>query len=160
MRKCLNCERVLLKKSQKKFCSKSCSAKYNNPLRANPLPLCVEPSCVNSVLGRGRKFCTRACYDKYREDSIISPWLAGKEVKALTELMKKHVRIWDHNRCVLCGQGATWNGSPITLQVDHIDGNWKNNRPDNLRTLCPNCHTQTDNYGSKNSGQGRKHKRR
>lgn len=44
--------------------------------------------------------------------------------------------------CVLCGISNEWNGSKITLEVDHIDGNWLNNLISNLRFLCPNCHSQ------------------
>lgn len=51
--------------------------------------------------------------------------------------------------CEKCGQGPSWNGAPLTLQLDHIDGNPTNNRLENLRVLCPNCHTQTPTYGSK-----------
>ncbi len=46
------------------------------------------------------------------------------------------------------------NGSHI-LQVDHIDGNWKNNRPENLRLICPSCHSLTENWGGYNKGKGR-----
>jgi hypothetical protein len=44
--------------------------------------------------------------------------------------------------CSLCGQGSIHNGLPLTLQLDHIDGNPGNNNVNNLRFLCPNCHTQ------------------
>lgn len=43
---------------------------------------------------------------------------------------------------------SEWNGKPLTLQVDHVDGNCYNNLRDNLRFLCPNCHTQTETWGA------------
>jgi len=51
--------------------------------------------------------------------------------------------------CELCNT-SEWLGSPITLEVHHIDGNNKNNELSNLQILCPNCHSQTDNYRAKN----------
>ncbi|WP_078882549.1 HNH endonuclease signature motif containing protein [Streptomyces rimosus] len=54
--------------------------------------------------------------------------------------------------CRLCGTGPNWRGSTIPLEVDHIDGNWRNNRLENLRILCPNCHSVTDSY----RGRGKK----
>lgn len=48
---------------------------------------------------------------------------------------------------------STWNSKELKLQVDHINGIHYDNRPENLRFLCPNCHSQTDTFcGSGNTG--------
>ena len=44
--------------------------------------------------------------------------------------------------CSKCGQGPEWLGHPLTLDVDHIDGDWSDSQLNNLRFLCPNCHSQ------------------
>ena len=53
-------------------------------------------------------------------------------------------------RCAVCGVGDTWNGQPLALHVDHIDGRFWDCRPDNLRFLCANCHSQTVTYAGRN----------
>jgi predicted RNA-binding Zn-ribbon protein involved in translation (DUF1610 family) len=47
--------------------------------------------------------------------------------------------------CNQCGIGNIWNNKPITLEINHIDGNWLNNQILNLEFLCPNCHSQDTN---------------
>lgn len=54
------------------------------------------------------------------------------------------------NHCEECGQGPIWNGKPLTLHLDHIDGDHENNLLENLRILCPHCHQQTPTFGAKN----------
>ena len=55
-------------------------------------------------------------------------------------------------KCAICGQSPIWNGQNLNLQLDHIDGDNKNNELTNLRWLCPNCHSQTDTF----CGKGKK----
>ena len=53
------------------------------------------------------------------------------------------------NRCEMCGINS-WNGKQLQLELHHIDGNRNNHSLDNLMLLCPNCHSQTDNFRARN----------
>ncbi|MFE6098406.1 HNH endonuclease signature motif containing protein [Streptomyces laurentii] len=65
--------------------------------------------------------------------------------------LRRHLlRLGVEERCVECGTGLEWNGAPLQLEVDHINAEWWDNRPDNLRFLCPNCHAATDTYRGRN----------
>lgn len=68
----------------------------------------------------------------YRED-------AKRLRRALTE-------IGILETCEQCGCGPSWRGHPLRLIVDHRSGDWLDNRPENLRFLCPNCHAQTPTW--------------
>lgn len=57
-------------------------------------------------------------------------------------------------KCAECGLAPEWRGKKLVFPVDHIDGDWGNNELENLRLLCPNCHSQTATF----SGRGRKQK--
>jgi hypothetical protein len=59
------------------------------------------------------------------------------------------------NICGICSI-ANWNGKVLSLHLDHIDGNPKNNLITNLRLLCPNCHSQTETYCGKNVNKQKK----
>lgn len=52
-------------------------------------------------------------------------------------------------RCAICGC-VEWQGRTLSLELDHINGINNDNRIENLRFLCPNCHSQTTTYGSRN----------
>lgn len=62
--------------------------------------------------------------------------------RLIVEEIKEH-------KCECCGL-KEWLGEPIPLELDHIDGNHYNNRLENLKILCPNCHAKTPTYRGKN----------
>jgi 5-methylcytosine-specific restriction endonuclease McrA len=51
--------------------------------------------------------------------------------------------------CVKCKNEGTWQGEELVLELDHINGDCLNNSLENLRWLCPNCHTQTPTWRGK-----------
>ena len=84
--------------------------------------------------------------------------LFNGNIKANSVRIKQHLILagLKIDKCECCGI-TEWNGKPISLQLHHKDGNSNNNSLENLKILCPNCHSQTDNYGSKNIRNKEKH---
>jgi 5-methylcytosine-specific restriction endonuclease McrA len=111
----------------------------------------VKSSYRGVYTGRSADFCSEKCSyeDRY------SKWLEGTYETSDYRFTKAAVIRRHANKCKGCGIN-THNGKPLTLEMDHIDGDYRNNSCDNLRLLCPNCHSQTDTYRSKNAGKGRK----
>lgn len=82
-----------------------------------------------------------------------SPW------ESLSNKLRfKRVKTEQNWKCLRCGLGD-WNGEPLVIEVDHIDGVKSNNSRANLRGLCPNCHSQTPTWKGKNTAQARRGKR-
>ena len=65
-----------------------------------------------------------------------------------------HDNLIPYNKCIICGI-ENWMGKNISLELDHINGNHTDNRLENLRFLCPNCHSQTDTFRGRNTNIGK-----
>ena len=77
-------------------------------------------------------------------DQILIVLPEGSHRAKRHQLMRAMIESGLTYRCE-CGIVDTWQGKEIVLEIDHIDGNWLNNRLENLRFLCPNCHSQQKN---------------
>jgi hypothetical protein len=173
-----------VEKSSQHYCSRSCAATFNNkkfPKRKKEPRVYkfkskivgrVEIECANcgkklsrqlAQASKSTNYCDRNCQHEHWDRKKIYAWLHEGLIEYRTKnygmpmYIKRYVHARDKN-CVECGQTNEWNGKPLSLHVDHIDGRASNNRPENLRLLCPHCHSQTENFGSKNKNSDRDYK--
>ena len=98
------------------------------------------------------KYCNNTCQAEYEYANKYVPLIESGKCKDGSKPLKRYILERDNHKCVICGCGEEYNGKPLTLQIDHIDGDSDNTFPKNLRILCPNCHSQTENFGSRGKG--------
>lgn len=159
MNKCPQCG----SNTKSKFCSSSCSATYNNTqnhwrVKQGKINTKTCIWCKVPISGKNRKFCSNKCDNQWRWEHVTKVKVeSGKCTHNSGSVLKKYLIEKHGKKCSECGQDGLWNNKVLVLQLDHIDGNSDNNQLSNLRLLCPNCHTQTDNFGSK--GKGNRYKK-
>lgn len=118
-------------------------------------------NCGNVPARKTYKYCSNRCQADYQYKDYISKWLTdsidgGTAAGIVSKHVKRYLREINDNRCQQCGWSEV---NPFTgivpLEADHIDGNHHNNKIDNLRLVCPNCHSLTSTYRALNRGSGR-----
>jgi hypothetical protein len=149
--RCTKCQSMLpYEKRNYKYCSRSCAATRNGtlyPKRARTDPKTPCRNCETLIHGI---CCDRQCWREYRkklrQEKLANGMLVAPKI-AMIELYGNVCQAID----------CAWDMSKkhVNVEIDHIDGDYTNNKPENLRLLCPNCHTRTSNYGVKNKGNGR-----
>lgn len=97
-----------------------------------------------------------AKHKKYTNDEVFTISDKNIEYRVRTRVIKEKLIEY---KCKICGIGDCWNWKKLTLELDHINGNRFDNRLINLRFLCPNCHSQTETFGTKKR-TGQQHKSR
>lgn len=100
------------------------------------------------------KYCNNICQGNYQFFNITLPKFYRGEISNRPTLKRVLVHLFG-DKCAECGSPPLHNDKPLSMQVDHKDGNAGNDMPDNVQLLCPNCHTQTPTFGAKNKGNGR-----
>lgn len=157
MKECIKCKKILVG-FQKKFCSKSCSASYNNVgvrRHGKDPKQCLV--CQKMIERRSRKYCSQKCKIKFdwniKKQDIIS------EKCINTRSLKKYIIEERGHQCSICNT-IEWMGQKVPLVLDHVDGNSENNLLSNLRLVCGNCDMQLPTYKNKNKGNGRASRRK
>jgi hypothetical protein len=114
---------------------------------------CLNCSKENKIKGMqyNNKYCNNQCQGERIFLTETLPRFKRGEISTMRTL-HKCIKSLHGYKCQLCGNEGSHNNKPLALQIDHIDGKASNNDPKNLRLLCPNCHSQTDTYVSKNKG--------
>lgn len=161
-KRCKYCNAVILWKDRhsKVFCNHSCAAKYNNAIRGEK----SKKTCINCGSKCKNKFCCIKCRVESIQKDMVRKW-KNKEISGLAgystaNFIRKYLFQKYDGKCCKCG----WNevnpvSKKVPLQINHIDGNYKNCDESNLELICPNCHALTANFGSLNNGAGREKRR-
>lgn len=162
---CKECNTKFLGNEERLFCSKNCSATHNNRIvKRKSRNLCKN--CGKECTKRLSLYCDNTCQQEFRYNKFVEDWLSGKDdgVRsngiATCKMIKKYLIRTFGDKCSKCG----WNEvheitGKVPVQLDHKDGNSENNSRDNIRLLCPSCHSLTPTFGNLNRGKGRKNRR-
>lgn len=159
---CPQCNKTILyEKKNLAFCCKSCSVSYNNLLRPKLTKRCQQ--CKKPF--SGIKFCSSECSSQSRRESSIQQWLNGEhpgytgKSKQLCAWVRLYLFETRGTQCSQCGwdEKHPMDNLPLT-EIDHIDGDASNNKLENLRILCPNCHSMTPTFRTRNKNSSRSRK--
>lgn len=118
-------------------------------------------SCKNELKLESQKYCSYQCQQDYQRMEKVNLWLEGKHNgmrgKTSTAIWIKWYLINQHGeKCMECGwcERNKYTGN-IPIELEHIDGDYSNNKIENLKLLCPNCHSLTPTYKGANKKEGR-----
>lgn len=153
------------KNKNKMFCKTGCRNAWSKTenlrkyYKKDPSQKFTCPNC-DGYKTRYANSC-RSCLQPTRKKSKVSSWLNGEwsggTEGSLSLTIRKYLLEEANYACSKCGFDKMHpDDGQTVLEINHIDGNGSNHRPENLEVLCPNCHSLTPNYRGRNQGNGRK----
>lgn len=161
-KKCKGCSNdIVFLKRRNFFCSKNCSAIYNNkksPKKISKIKTRKCLWCFSEIKASKNLCCNIDCRIKYNYMEYFLKWYNGnlnKTKELESSRIRDFISIISGYKCSICGI-FEYQGQKLTLEIEHKDGNSCNNKKDNLCLLCPNCHSQTNTYSGKNRGKGKR----
>ena len=108
--------------------------------------------CGNETKRKNQPYCDNKCQQGFQNSSKIKEWLSGsifirKGGNSIPSWMRNYLMEEANYKCTQCDWGSINESSGnVPLEIDHIDGDAYNNNKENLRVLCPNCHSLTPTY--------------
>ena len=114
---------------------------------------CKQDTLNKHLKLMGIEYVGNMCGKGIHKNKVLLQDILTNKVKFNTSHLKKRLVVEGllEDKCKDCGNEGVWNGKPITLELDHINGDDNDNRLENLRILCPNCHSQTPTFRKKKS---------
>lgn len=109
---------------------------------------------IEKLKKHAKYYCSIECSSKNRYMNGFLDWYNGFNQKVSNRVLRDYLETIYGHKCSECGI-THWLGEEIVFDVDHIDGNSSNDRKENVRLLCQNCHSQTETHSKCNSGIGR-----
>ena len=146
---CLSCScEISYEKRQNKFCSQSCSATYNNLKKNKKVSICLN--CDAELYGKKRTYCSLKCQQGAQRKQRVENKTASHNV------VRNYLISINGAKCMDCGWcEVNPYSNKVPIELEHIDGDSSNNELENLKLLCPNCHSLTPTYKSLKKGKGR-----
>jgi len=120
--------------------------------------------CGKKLINKRYKYCNHNCQRIYQYLIYINKWKLGlvdgiKGKASISGYIRYYLFEKYNNSCQKCEWGIkNEHTGKVPLEVHHIDGDYTNNKENNLELLCPNCHSLTDNYKSRNKNNKRTHR--
>jgi hypothetical protein len=153
---CSACFAKPIKRGRTKYCSIACSLGAQRKPRAQ----CLN-ECGRTINLRKNIYCSLRCMQTHRHACRVRGFVAQGGVigHVPVHFLANLLRELFGERCSRCGWAERHEiTGRVPVEVEHIDGDWRNNRLQNLTLLCPNCHSLTATFRALNRGRGRAHR--